>query len=98
MKWKLTLTNDEKKIEVITGRSSLWTAQDFSATLPDTPSRSNKADYAWAYYAAKQAGKLEELGVEENDDVLKVIEYLGDTYDLISEDYKKSPLAHAQEK
>lgn len=74
----------EKTLEVIGGRSALWQSQDFSASLPDTDSKTGKTDYAWAYFMAKQAGKLGELGCPDGsiDDALN---FLADNYDIAFE-------------
>ena len=55
-------TEGGKVIEFATGRTSLWDAQDYANTIPEGVSKRAKVDYAWAFFAAQQAGKLEELG------------------------------------
>lgn len=83
-KTKVTFTGDTT-VEVMAGRSSLWDAQDAAVGLPESDSKNLKSDYLWAYFAAKQAGKLDELGVKEDTPRDEAIAFLGDHYDLAFE-------------
>ncbi|KRN55041.1 MAG: hypothetical protein KHZ79_06240 [Atopobium minutum] len=80
-KVECTFSGDDKTVSVIGGRSSLWKAQDYTATLPETDSKSMKSDYSWAYYLAEQSGKLEELGCAGMP-FEDAINYLADSYDV----------------
>ena len=71
---------DGSVVEFATGRTSLWDAQD----------------YAWAFFAARQAGKLAELGVPEGCEVEEGLRYLADNYDFSiarDDDEEEAPLA-----
>lgn len=88
--------NDGKVVEFSTGRTSLWDAQDYSAGLPDGVNKRAKEDFAWAFFAAKQAGKLAELGVPEGCEVEEGLRYLADNYDFSivrDDDEDEAPLA-----
>lgn len=98
-KFRFTFTNDEGTVEFEAGRTSLWDAMDEGAKLPDSPSKSQKQDFMWAYFAAKQNGKLAELGIEDGAPVDEAIRHLADTYDMVIEQDKgDAPLASAPAK
>lgn len=91
----------EQTIECEAGRSSLWKAQDYGATLPATSSKQGKTDFAWGYFAASQNGILGKLGIEEGAPVEVAVEYIADNYDLTITDNKggeDDPLASRQGK
>ncbi len=86
MVYVVTFSNEEGTVaEVGTGRTSLWEAQDWGACLPESPYKGTKVDFAWGYFAAKQAGKLEELGVPEGTPVAEAVAMLADAYDMTVE-------------
>lgn len=96
LKFSLRFTGEEKVVEFESGRSSLWRSQDYGAGLPASPSKQGKTDFAWGYFAARQAGRLEELGVPDGMGVDDAIEWIADNYDLYISDSKKdadAPLA-----
>lgn len=83
VKFKIVLSDGDKSVEIGTGRTALWQAQDYGATLPDTESKRARTDYAWAYYAAAQAGRLAELGVPEGAGVAEAVDLIADAYDMV---------------
>lgn len=98
-KFRFTFTGEGKTVEYEAGRTSLWDAMDEGAKLPESPSKSQKQDFMWAYFAAKQAGKLEELGIEEGMPIGDAIRFLADSYDMnIEQDKGDAPLASAPAK
>ena len=87
---------DGSVVEFATGRTSLWDAQDYASTIPDGVNKRAKEDYAWAFFAARQAGKLAELGVPEDCEVEEGLRYLADNYDFSiarDDDEDEAPLA-----
>lgn len=87
---------DGSVVEFATGRTSLWDAQDYASTIPDGVNKRAKEDYAWAFFAAQQAGKLAELGVPEGCEVEEGLRYLADNYDFSiarDDDEEEAPLA-----
>ena len=98
-KFRFTFTNDKETVEFEAGRTSLWDAMDESAKLPDSPSKSQKQDFMWAYFAAKQNGKLAELGVKDDAPIDEAIRHIADEYDMnIEQDKGDAPLASAPAK
>lgn len=97
MRFNLRYESDEggKVIEFATGRTSLWDAQDYANTIPESVNKRAKVDYAWAFYAAQQAGKLGELGVPDGCGVEDGLRYLADNYDfsVVKDDEEDAPLA-----
>ena len=72
-------------------------AQEIAAEWPKRPTNQNRLDFAWAYCAAKRAGKLNELGVEGMG-AEEAIDAIADTYDVEIKDNKPeadAPLADA---
>lgn len=101
MKFEVKFTNEEgKTVEFTTGRSSLWRAQDAAQNFPDNPAKAGRLSFAWGFYAAKNAGKLEEIGIDDpNMPIEDAIDLLADTWDLdIDEAGSKSPLADTHSK
>lgn len=83
MVYIVTFSNEQgTTAEFGTGRTSLWEAQDWGAQLPETPYKGTQVDFAWGYFAAKQAGRLEELGVPEGTPVAEAVAMLADAYDM----------------
>lgn len=100
LKFNMKFEDGEKTVEFETGRSSLWKAQDYGATLPETDSKKARTDFAWGFFAAAQADKLGELGVPEGAGVTEAVEFIGDNYDLTISDAKdkEAPLAETPAK
>lgn len=101
MKFEVKFTNEEGTVvEFTTGRSSLWHAQDAMQNFPDNPAKAGRLSFAWGFFAAKNAGKLEEIGIDDpNMPVEDAIELLADTWDLeIDEAGAKNPLADGRSK
>jgi hypothetical protein len=49
-------------------RTALWDAEDFLADVPKkSPTRVQRVNYAWAFFAARELGKLQELGITSED-------------------------------
>ncbi len=83
MVYNVTFSNESGTVvEFGTGRTSLWEAQDWGMTLPETPYRGIKTDFAWGYFAAKQAGKLDALGIPSDTSVDEAVAMLADAYDV----------------
>lgn len=83
-RWKFTVTDNRTGQEVASVESTtpaLWDAQDYSASLPDTPSKGSRADYAWLYFAAKRQGCLGNLGLTNEAGVEEAVEALAERYD-----------------
>lgn len=83
-RWKFTVSDNRTGQEVATVESTapaLWDAQDYGASLPDTPSRGSRADYAWLYFAAKRQGCLGNLGLTNETEVEEAVEALAERYD-----------------
>lgn len=98
-KFRFTFTNDEGTVKFEAGRSSLWDALDEGAKLPDSPSKTQKQDFMWAYFAAKQNGKLAELGIADDMPIEEAIRVLADAYVMdIEQDKGNAPLASAPAK
>ena len=98
MKFLFTFTKPEDGtvIEIEGGRTALWAAQEEAAGWPERPTNNNRLDFAWAYFAAKRAGKLAELGVDGMD-VSDATDFIADTYDLnIRNNKPDAPLAGAR--
>ena len=98
MKFLFTFTKPEDStvIEIEGGRTALWAAQEEAAGWPDRPTNNNRLDFAWAYFAAKRAGKLAELGCDGMD-APDAIDFIADTYDVNIRDNKPdAPLAGAR--
>lgn len=88
-----TKPEDGKTIEFEGGRTSLWDAQEIAANWPERVTNQSRLDFAWAFCAAKRAGKLKELGIDGLD-VEEAIDAIADTYDLSIKDNKPDvPLA-----
>lgn len=100
LKFKFTLTGEDgKKIEFEAGRSSLWKGTEESAKFPASPVKNAKQDYAWVYFAAKQRGKLADLGVDESMSLEEAIEVIADNFDYdIQKAEDDAPLASAPAK
>ena len=98
MKFLFTFTRPEDgtSVEFEGGRTALWDAQDEAEGWPDRKTNANRLDFAWAYFAAKRAGKLGEIGVEGMD-VHEAIDAIADNYDVNIRDNKPdAPLAVAR--
>lgn len=95
VKFHFKFDDGKEAVEFDSGRSALWQAQDFGASLPNTPSKSARTDFAWGYLAAKGAGKLEALGIDPETPIGEAVELLADMYDLTITDAKgdDAPLA-----
>lgn len=89
MKFAFTFTKPEdgSTVEFEGGRTSLWDAQEIAAGWPERVTNQNRLDFAWAYCAAKRAGKLKELGADGMD-ASEAIDYIADTYDVSIKDNK----------
>lgn len=98
MRFDVVFSNDEgTTVRMQTGRSTLWRAQDYVMDYPDNPARGGRLTFAWGYYAAKSAGKLEELGIDESASVDDAINTLADWWELDIDEVKASdPLAPGQ--
>lgn len=99
MKFVFTFTKPEdgSTVKFEGGRTSLWDAQEIAAEWPKRPTNQNRLDFAWAYCAAKRAGKLNELDVEGMG-AEEAIDSIADTYDVEIKDNKPeadAPLADA---
>lgn len=94
-KFHFKFDDGEKTVEFDSGRSALWQAQDFGSSLPNTPSKKDRTDFGWGYIAAKQAGKLEELGIDPELPIGEAVESIADAYDLTISDADRddAPLA-----
>lgn len=98
MKFLFTFTKPEDgtTVEIEGGRTALWAAQEEAAGWPDRPTNNNRLDFAWAYFAAKRANALKELGVEGMD-TAEAIDAIADMYDMAIKDNKPdAPLADAR--
>lgn len=94
LKFKFTLTGEGKTVEFEAGRSSLWKATEEGTKFPNSPVKSAKQDYAWVYFAAKQRGKLAELGVADGMTMDEAIEVIADNFDYdIQKVGDEAPLA-----
>lgn len=93
MVFKVAFSGNGERVEFGTGRTSLWEAQDYGAALPDSPARQQKVDWAWGYFAARQAGMLERLGVPNDTPRDEAIAMLADSYDLDITRAGDAPLA-----
>ena len=84
LKYHFTLQDGKNEpIEFDAGRTANWKAVDFADKLPDSPSKDARFQFAWAYYAAEQAGKLEALDIPEGTPIEEAIEYIADQYDVV---------------
>lgn len=94
MKFDFTFTNtdDGSQVKLQGGRTSLWDAQDHCEPIKATRSYSGQLDFAWGYFAAKAAGKLAELGVDDGMDADEAIRLIADNFDMKVED-RTAPLA-----
>lgn len=95
MKFTFKFTNIDTGAETSMqgGRQALWDAQDEAEDWPERKSNAARLDFAWAYFAAKRAGRLDEIGVKgmETEDA---IGYIADNYDVnISDTKQTAPLA-----
>ena len=93
LKYHFTLQDGKKEpIEFDAGRTANWKAVDYADTLPDSPSKDARFQFAWAYYAAEQAGKLEALEIPEGAPIEEAIEYIADQSDVVRiDDNSKEP-------
>lgn len=83
MRFKVKFSDGEKTVEFVTGRSSLWHAHDAAASFPNNTARSGRLSFAWGYIAAKQAGKLADLGIMDETELSEAIDKLADEWDLV---------------
>ncbi len=84
LKYHFTLQDGKKDpIEFDSGRTANWKAVDFADGLPDSPSKDARFQFAWAYYAAEQAGKLDALDIPEGTPIEEAIEYIADLFDVV---------------
>ena len=98
-KFRFTFANGKETVEFDAGRTSLWDAMDEAAKLPDSPSKTQKQDFMWAYFAAKQNGKLAELGIGEDATIEEAIRIIADGFDInIEQGRGDAPLASAPAK
>lgn len=81
-RFHMTFTPDAggQDVELTTGRTTLWEAQDYGATIPDTPSKDSRVDFAWAYFAARKAGRLADLGISEDTPTDEAVGAIADSY------------------
>ena len=94
-RYTATLSNEEKTVTFTLTELARWDALDAAQPIEQTPSRAAKTDYLWAYFAAKAAGKLDELGVDEAEP-LEAIRQLASAFELEVDEQKKAvPLAPA---
>lgn len=84
-----------KEVEFDGARSSLWNALDLAATWEARPSNKFRQDFAWGYFAAERAGKLEDLGVNGMS-VDEAVDFLADNFDMEITD-APAPLAKSGE-
>jgi hypothetical protein len=91
-KFHFTFDDGESKVTCTAGRTSLWKAQDYGmAIMKDhAGSRGGRQDFAWGYFAAKDAGILEQLGITDSMDIDQAVDHLADSYDLTIDDKKDS--------
>lgn len=81
-KFKFTLQDGKKKpIVFYAGRTSNWDALDYTDKLEKTPSLDSQKDFYWVYFAAKQTGNLEKLGVDEESTPEAAVRHIADTFD-----------------
>lgn len=83
LKFHFELKDGDKKVEYDAGRTSNWQALDAVKDWPETPSKQIRFDFAWAFIAAKQAGKLAEVGIDEGTPIDEAADYIADTYDVV---------------
>ncbi len=84
LKYHFTLQDGKKDpIEFDSGRTANWKAVDFADGLPDSPSKDARFQFAWAYYAAEQAGKLDAMDIPEGTPIEEAIEYIADQFDIV---------------
>lgn len=98
MKFVFTFSKPEdgSEITIEGGRTALWEAQEKAAGWPERVTNQNRLDFAWAYMAAKRAGKLKELGLDGLG-FDEAVDALADTYDVSIRDNKPdAPLADAR--
>ena len=104
MRFVVTFTDVEsgESISFPTGGSSLWLAQDYGNQLPASPSKEERANFAWGYYAAQQAGVLEQLGLRDvkrpsksqmDDATMYLVDHYDLTIDRPSKEEEEAPLA-----
>lgn len=84
LKFHFTLKDGDKAVEYDAGRTSNWQALDATKDWPETPSKQIRFDFAWAFVAAKQAGKLKEIGLKEDTPIEEAADYIADTYDVVA--------------
>lgn len=95
MKFTFKFTNTDTGAETIVpgGRQALWDAQDEAESWPERKTNASRLDFAWAYFAAKRAGMLDDLGVDGMG-AEDAIGYIADAYDInISDTKPTAPLA-----
>ena len=91
--FKFTSTDTGAETVIQGGRQALWDAQDEAEGWPERKTNASRLDFAWAYFAAKRAGVLAELGVDGMD-ADDAIGYIADSYDInISDTKPTAPLA-----
>lgn len=98
MKFRFTFTKPEDgtTVDIEGGRTALWDAQEEAADWPERPTNASRLDFAWAYFAAKRAGRLGELGVDGMG-VSEAIDAIADAYDVSIRDNKpEAPLGDAR--
>ena len=84
LKYHFTLQDGKNApIEFDAGRTANWKAVDFAGNLPDSPSRDARFQFAWAFFAAEQAGKLDALDIPEGTTVEDAIAYIADQFDVV---------------
>lgn len=93
LKYHFTLQDgNNEPIEFDAGRTVNWQAVDAAAQWPDSPSKDARFQFAWTYFAAKQANKLEEIGIPEGTELDEAIAYIADQFDVVKiDDNSKDP-------
>jgi len=81
-----------KEIEAAALRSTLWDALDYKDQLPETQSKDQRADYAWAFFAARRAGILAKIGIDDDIQVDDAIADMADRFDVSFEEVASAPL------
>ena len=84
LKYHFTFQDGKNEpIEFDSGRTTNWKAVEFAASLPASPSKDARFQFAWAFIAAEQAGKLEALGIPEGTPIEEAIDYIADQFDIV---------------
>lgn len=84
LKYHFTLQDGKNEpIEFDSGRTANWKAVEFADSLPASPAKDARFQFAWTFIAAQQAGKLEALGIPEGTPIEEAIDYIADQFDVV---------------